>query len=259
MPIKPEELYTNKDKQQEYPQIYNGDELVAIVISFPLKEEEETIEVAVEETEPSINATEILSKGSVDIKLLKKKDKEQEDEEIKKLREKLKGSENGFNLKETDPINPITQAHLLYNTSLSKLAKMEESEYNITLENLTTKEIYNLLKQHIITSDTDIFNDALDRLFKEEDYSYWLLINNIVSKDHSRFNEIFTEALNKGYGYSLLKNKVITREDGELFEKAVNSVKESDSVFWLLRLLRDKIISKEEYERLSKMPAPLDI
>ncbi len=122
MPIKPEELYTNKDKQQDYPQIYNGDELVAIVISFPLKEEEETIEVAVEETEPSINATEILSKGSVDIKLLKKKDKEQEDEEIKKLREKLKGSENGLNLKETDPINPITQAFLKV-TTLDKIAK----------------------------------------------------------------------------------------------------------------------------------------
>lgn len=125
MTIKPEELYTDKDKQQEYPQIYDGDELLAVVISFPLKEEDETIEVAVEETEPSINATEILSKGSVDLKILKKRSPEEEDEELNKLREKLKTSEEGGNLKEVDPINPITTANLLYNTSLSKLASLE--------------------------------------------------------------------------------------------------------------------------------------
>ena len=49
MPIKPEELYTDKDKQQDYPQIYDGDELLAVIISFPLKEEEENISVEVEE------------------------------------------------------------------------------------------------------------------------------------------------------------------------------------------------------------------
>lgn len=122
MSIKPEELYTNKDKQQEYPQIYDGDELLAVVISFPLKEEEENVEVAVEQEEPTINASEILAEGSVNLKLLKKKDKDEEDKEIKKLRQKLKESEEGNNIKEVDPINPITQAFLKV-TTIKKLAE----------------------------------------------------------------------------------------------------------------------------------------
>ena len=126
--IKPEELYTDKDKQQEYPQIYEGDELLAVIISFPLSEEEETMEIETEETEPSINATEILAKGSVDLKVLKKKNPKEEDEELNKLREKLKTSDEGGNLREVDPVNPITTANLLYNTSLNKLASSEDLE-----------------------------------------------------------------------------------------------------------------------------------
>ena len=128
MSIKPEELYTDKDKQQEYPQIYEGDELLAVIISFPLSEEEETMEIETEETEPSINATEILAKGSVDLKVLKKKNPKEEDEELNKLKEKLKTSDEGGNLKEVDPVNPITTANLLYNTSLNKLASSEDLE-----------------------------------------------------------------------------------------------------------------------------------
>ena len=127
MPIKPEDLYTNKDKQQEYPRIYDDDELLAVVISFPLKEEK-NVEVAVEQEEPTeqkettINASEILAEGSVNLKLLKKKDKDEEDEEIKKLRQKLKESEEGNNIKEVGPINPITQAFLKV-TTIKKLAE----------------------------------------------------------------------------------------------------------------------------------------
>jgi hypothetical protein len=121
MPIKPEELYTDKDKQQDYPQIYEGDELLAVIISFPLKEEEqETLSLEIEEPQ-SFNATEILTKGSVDIKLLNKGTKEEEAKALKELRKKLE-EEEGENLKNPESINPITQA-VLHLTTLDKIAK----------------------------------------------------------------------------------------------------------------------------------------
>lgn len=125
MPIKPEELYTDKDKQQDYPQIYDGDELLAVVISFPLKEEEEeTMTLDIENNEPdSFNASTILSKGSVDLKILKRKGpKEQENKALVELRKKLKESEEGANLKDETSINPITQA-LLKVVPLNKIAE----------------------------------------------------------------------------------------------------------------------------------------
>ena len=121
MPIKPEQLYTDKTKQQDYPQIYDGDELLAVIISFPLNEEEEEISVEVEEPQ-SFNATEILTKSSVDVKLLKKKGPEEEKKALTELRKKLKDSEEGANLQEEKSINPITQA-LLKVTTLEKIAK----------------------------------------------------------------------------------------------------------------------------------------
>ena len=119
--IKPEELYTDKDKQQDYPQIYEGDELLAVIISFPLKEEEqETLSLEIEEPQ-SFNATEILTKGSVDIKLLNKGTKEEEAKALKELRKKLE-EEEGENLKNPESLNPITQA-VLHLTTLDKIAK----------------------------------------------------------------------------------------------------------------------------------------
>lgn len=134
MPIKPEELYTDKDKQQDYPQIYDGDELLAVIISFPLKEEEENISVEVEEPQ-SFNATEILTKGSVDVKLLKKKGPEEENKALKELKKKLKESEEGAHLQEEKSINPITQA-LLKVTTIDKVAHSldKKANYNVSGE-----------------------------------------------------------------------------------------------------------------------------
>lgn len=152
MPIKPEELYTDKDKQQDYPQIYEGDELLAVIISFPLKEEEqETLSLEIEEPQ-SFNATEILTKSSVDVKLLKKKGPEEEKKALTELRKKLKESEEGANLQEEKSINPITQA-LLKVTTLNKVAhsldkKAFEGKYNISGEYKADLEI--------VVGDSDI-------------------------------------------------------------------------------------------------------
>lgn len=182
MPIKPEELYTNKDKQQDYPQIYNGDELVAIVISFPLEEEEEDVEVNMSDAkEPSINASQILAKGGANVELLDKKDKDQENMEILKLKKKLKEADDGRYLQNDKSVNPITQAFLKV-TTLKKIAEEQDGSENqisnpkirIYLTNLGKYNEGEMVGEWVTLPVKD-FKPILDRIGINKEYEEWFI------------------------------------------------------------------------------------
>lgn len=90
-------------------------------------------------------------------------------------------------------------------------------------------------------------NEFLTRHLSEELLSYQL-----IDKNSKQYNDILSKVIeDRDSAFNLLRNKIITKEDGDIFYKALNKAFEDSE--YATYLLRDKIITKEDEDIIDKL------
>ena len=110
-----------------------------------------------------------------------------------------------------------------------------------------------LLSYQLIDKNSKQYNDILSKVIEDRDSAFNLLRNKTITKEDG---DIFYKALNKAIedtwnAYMLLDYKTITKEDGDIFYKALNKAFEYSE--YSEYLLRDKIITKEDEDIIDKL------
>lgn len=107
-----------------------------------------------------------------------------------------------------------------------------------------------LISYQLIDKNSKQYNDILSKVIEDRDSAFNLLRNKIITKEDG---DIFYKALNKAFEYSeyseyLLRAKIITKEDEDIIDKLI----EEDSEY-AFKLLEYEVITREDGELFYKV------
>lgn len=152
-----------------------------------------------------------------------------------------------------DEYNPITLRRL----GIGEIDAIQVEDYKksfIPESDDDMEKAFQAIKEKLITKEEykEIFEQILNEF--DAEYSYNLLYERIITPNDGELFELVLKKVLESHGLSgdLLLTRTITNKDGEIFKQVVKNYIEqySDNAY---ELLRDKIIKKEDGELFNKV------